>query len=188
GGRNAGYRETEGYDFDVSYRFDLENWGAFTTQWNTTYTVRDENLSTNAPGIPNQNTSFAGSFRIRSNLNLGWELGDFGASWTIRYYSAMKESCLSAAAFPEECSDPDYRYPNIDGESIAAPLNVTGATAFNDVQFRWTAPWKATISVGANNVFGREGPVMYTQPNANVSYYGGFDIGRFYYARYTQRF
>jgi hypothetical protein len=29
---------------------------------------------------------------------------------------------------------------------------------------------------------------MYTQPSANVSYYGGFDIGRFVYAKYTQNF
>ena len=59
---------------------------------------------------------------------------------------------------------------------------------FNDLQFRWKAPWNATVSVGANNAFNKVGPVLYSQPSANVSYYGGFDIGRFYYARYTQRF
>ncbi len=42
--------------------------------------------------------------------------------------------------------------------------------------------------VGANNVFNHEGPVMYSQPNSSFSYYGGFDIGRFYYMKYTQRF
>jgi len=51
------------------------------------------------------------------------------------------------------------------------------------VQVRWRAPWDATISVGANNVFERYGPVMYTKPSANVSYYGGFDIGRFIYMK-----
>jgi iron complex outermembrane recepter protein len=29
---------------------------------------------------------------------------------------------------------------------------------------------------------------MYSQPSANVSYYGGFDIGRFVYMKYQQRF
>jgi len=29
---------------------------------------------------------------------------------------------------------------------------------------------------------------MYTQPSANVSYYGGFDIGRMWYVKYTQKF
>ncbi|MEN9310207.1 MAG: hypothetical protein RLY77_332, partial [Pseudomonadota bacterium] len=28
----------------------------------------------------------------------------------------------------------------------------------------------------------------YTQPSANVNYYGGFDIGRFWYVKYTQKF
>jgi iron complex outermembrane receptor protein len=190
GSRNAGFRETEGYDFDVSYRFETENWGTFRTQWNTTYTARDEFLSTNDPGIPTQQVSFAGagSFRIRSNLNLSWERGDFGATWNVRYFSALKEDCLSAATYPDECNDADYRSPNTSGVSIADPQNVSGATVFNDVQFRWNAPWKATISIGANNVFEKYGPVFYSQPSANVSYYGGFDIGRFWYARYTQRF
>ena len=65
---------------------------------------------------------------------------------------------------------------------------MTGSNTFNDVQIRWKAPWDATIAIGANNVFERYGPVMYTQPSANVSYYGGFDIGRFVYMKYTQKF
>ena len=36
--------------------------------------------------------------------------------------------------------------------------------------------------------FEKIGPVMYTQPSANVNYYGGFDIGRFIYMKYTQKF
>ena len=45
-------------------------------------------------------------------------------------------------------------------------------------EFRWTAPWDATISVGANNVFDREGPQFYSQPSANVSYHGPYGLGR----------
>jgi iron complex outermembrane receptor protein len=29
---------------------------------------------------------------------------------------------------------------------------------------------------------------MYSQPSANFSYYGGYDIGRFIYMKYQQRF
>jgi iron complex outermembrane receptor protein len=29
---------------------------------------------------------------------------------------------------------------------------------------------------------------MYSGPNSQYSYYGGFDIGRFYYLRYQQTF
>ena len=63
-----------------------------------------------------------------------------------------------------------------------------GSVTFNDIELRWTAPWDATISVGANNVFDREGPQFYSQPSANVSYHGQYDIGRFLYMKYLQRF
>jgi iron complex outermembrane recepter protein len=29
---------------------------------------------------------------------------------------------------------------------------------------------------------------MFTAPNSNFPYYGGFDIGRFWYMKYQQRF
>ena len=67
-------------------------------------------------------------------------------------------------------------------------LNRLGSNTFNDLEFRWTAPWNATIALGANNVFNHEGPQMYSQPSANVSYNGQFDIGRFMYMKYQQRF
>ena len=56
------------------------------------------------------------------------------------------------------------------------------------MQFRYNLPWDATVSVGANNVFEKYGPVMYTKPNSVFSYYGGYDIGRFVYMKYQQRF
>lgn len=189
GSRNAGYRETEGYDFDVSYRLPTDRWGNFSFNWNSTYTVRDEFVTTNDPILfPSQNTSFGSAFRIRSNLATNWDMGDFGIGWNVRYYSAIKESCLSAAAYPDECSNPTYQYPGLQGQLVTSTYNNHGATVFNDLQFRWKAPWNATISLGANNAFNKVGPVLYSQPSANVSYYGGFDIGRFYYMRYTQRF
>lgn len=190
-GINAGEREVEGYDFDVAYRMNTDNLGTFGAQWNSTYTLRDDLVTTkNAVLHPNPFTgvSFGSNFRIRSNLNLTWESGPWGVSWMARYYSKMKEQCLSAASFPEECSDPGYRAPANDGTSVARAINTTGSNTFHDVQVRYNAPWNATVTLGANNVFERVGPVMYTQPSANVTYYGGFDIGRFIYMKYTQRF
>lgn len=191
-GINAGYREVEGFDLDVSYRLPTDRFGNFSAQWTSTYTSRDDLVTTKNPVThPNPRTGVGwagGAFRVRSNLNLGWEMGDFGASWTVRYFSGMKESCLSAVTFPEECNLPNYASPNNQGVAVGSATNQRGATVFNDVQLRWNAPWNATVAVGANNVFGRVGPTMYSQPSANVSYYGGFDIGRFLYMKYTQRF
>jgi len=195
-GLNAGYREVEGFDFDVGYRMPTDNWGNFAVQWTSTYTSRDDLVTTKNPvtnpnpftGVGWAGTTTGTHFRIRSNMNLSWESGAFGASWTARYYSGLKEACLSAAAFPDECTNPTYSAPSNQGAATFQATNETGSNTFHDLQLRWSAPWNATVSVGANNVFDRVGQVMYSQPSANVSYYGGFDIGRFLYMRYTQRF
>ncbi len=49
-------------------------------------------------------------------------------------------------------------------------------------------PWDATIALGANNVFDHRGALQYSAPNSSFAYYGGFDVGRFLYMKYTQRF
>lgn len=204
GGRNAGFREVEGYDFDIAYRYATDTMGAFSLVSNTTYTSRDVFINTNDPRVPLSAVGFGSTFRIRSNLNLGWQMGAFGVSWMARYYSSIKESCSyftpSAAGVPPvtephlECNGITYAPTGAflaDGVTPASGLsrrNRTGSNTFNDVQFRWEAPWNATVAVGANNVLDRVGPTLYSQPSANVSYYGGFDIGRFLYMKYTQRF
>ncbi|KAF1723038.1 TonB-dependent receptor plug domain-containing protein [Pseudoxanthomonas wuyuanensis] len=193
---NAGYREVEGFDFDVAYRLPTDSWGNFAIQWTSTYTSRDELVTTKDPvthpnpftGVGFASTVTGTHFRIRSNLNLSWESGAWGASWTARYFSGLKEQCLSVTQYPDECTDPAYRAPNNQGVSVQSAYNRTGSNTFHDLQLRWNAPWNATVSVGANNVFDHVGPVLYSQPSANVSYFGGFDIGRFMYMRYVQRF
>ncbi|MDG2517152.1 TonB-dependent receptor plug domain-containing protein [Lysobacter soli] len=200
GQRNAGYREVEGYDFDVTYRFDTEGYGAFKIQSNSSYTVSDVLVSTNDPRYPLSNVGRAvptASFRLRSNLNIGWEMGSFGVSWIARYYSGLSEACtyfVPGATEPNlECNEIKYAPTgalNPDGSPASSlqRYRETGSTTFNDVQLRWTAPWNATVTVGVNNVFDRVGPVMYSRPQSSFSYYGGFDIGRFMYLKYTQRF
>ena len=181
--RNAGYSEVEGYDLAVGYRWDTAAAGAFSVNWDSTYFADYDYKSTNDADTPvSPQVSFGSTFRLRSNLNLGWTYGDFGASWTVRYYSAMKESCY----FDEFCTDPNYQAPDTQG--TITPLNRVGSSTFNDVQLRWNAPWNATISVGANNVLGKEPPIMFSQPNSNYAFYGGHDIGRFMYMKYQQRF
>ncbi len=193
-GANAGFRKIEGYDFEASYRLKTENWGDFRLSSTTTYTSKDYFLSTNDARLPLSSVGITSSFRIRSNLNLGWQKGAFGATFNSRYYSSMKEGCtyfITGSTTPNlECNEVGFAPTGaLTGTtSQLTRRNRNGSNTFHDVQVRWNAPWDATISVGANNVFERYGPVMYTQPSANVSYYGGFDIGRFVYMKYTQKF
>ncbi|MBJ6983538.1 TonB-dependent receptor [Luteimonas sp. MC1750] len=185
GVRNSGYAETEGYDLDVNYALTTD-YGRFSARWATTYVSLYETKSTNdADEVPSQANGFGGTFRVRSNLNLSWNYNDFGVTWGMRYNSGTKESC---AGFGDgaHCSLPDYQAPDTLGAVV--PQNEVGSATFNDLQFSWNAPWNARIAVGANNVLDKDPPIYYTQPNSGFAFYGGHDIGRFIYARYTQKF
>jgi iron complex outermembrane receptor protein len=201
GGRNAGFREVEGVDFDVSYRTTTDL-GTFSVVANNSYTSKDVSVSTNDPRVPLSAVCIAGSgsttFRVRSNVNAGWTRGAFGVSWIARYYPSIKEGCTcfvpgntGPALEPNlECDDIGFKPTGlVTGTTSQLTRRVRhGSNTFHDIEFRFEAPWNASVAIGANNVFERSGPVMYSQPNANVSYYGGFDIGRFIYMRYTQKF
>nr|WP_199044881.1 TonB-dependent receptor [Dyella sp. ASV24] len=182
---NKGWEKTAGYDFGINYRFSLASIGQFVARWNTTYVdylniKADDNPTTKVQPFVGVANSAGVTFRTRSNVTLDWSKGIFGATWTVRYYSGMTEKC----SFTTECNEPNH----VDPFNGASPMRHVGSTTFNDVQFRWTLPWKGIVSVGANNVFDKQGPIMYTKPASSFVYYGGFDIGRFYYLKYSQRF
>jgi iron complex outermembrane receptor protein len=179
--RNAGFQETEGFDFDLTYKLDT-SLGRFDLAWLNTYVSKNELKTDNLEGVPSQLNGFGGNFRLRSNANLTWSKGPWAATWGTRYYSGTKENCY----FDDRCSLPDYAAPDTQGTNV--PMNELGANTFHDVQVRWTAPWNATVAVGANNVFEHYAAPAYDQPNSGYSYYGGFDIGRFVYMKYQQRF
>ncbi len=180
---NLGQMETEGYDLGVKYRLPEMSFGQISIDSQTTYTAKYDEVGQNSKGqnIIVGNVGSPGIFRVRSNLGVNWEYGDFGVNYTARYYSGMKETCVSKA---EGWCDLPNRYEN--GEK--APLRTTGSNTFHDLQVSYKAPWDATIAVGANNVFNHRGALQYSAPNSDFAYYGGFDIGRFLYMKYTQRF
>lgn len=184
---NKGRLETEGYDLGVRYKLPETAYGNFSVDWQVSY-ISEYNLwaNNNPDTVPQPSVSFAGTFRTRSNLGLDWQFGDFGATWTARYFSAMKEGCVITDEFDEDyCNIPDYVAPDVpDG----LPLRRVGSNTFHDVQFRYNTPWNGTVSVGANNVTDHKGPLMFSAPNNQFAYYGGFDIGRTVYMKYQQRF
>jgi len=182
---NAGYQETAGYDLGIGYGLPETSFGKFRIDWKSTYVDYLESKRDNDPNTPiEQFTGWNSNFRIRSNFKLDWSWGDFGATWTTRYYSGMKEACAYDVDGGPECNQPDF----VSSYTLAQPSHERGANSFHDVQFRYSTPWNATVSVGANNVFDHEGPVLYGKPNSDFAYYGGFDIGRFWYLKYQQRF
>jgi iron complex outermembrane receptor protein len=180
GTANLGKMDTEGYDLGIKYRLPELAIGQFNIDWQTSYLTKYDEAAQNAAGdnIMIGKVGQDALFRVRSNLGVNWSLGSFGVNYTARYYSGLNEACIAIG-----CTDPDrIAY----GET--APLRKTGSNTFHDLQVSWKAPWDATIALGANNVFDHKGPLMYSQQNSSFAYYGGFDIGRFLYMKYTQKF
>jgi len=181
---NLGRVKTEGWDIGLRYRLPELSIGRIALDWQSTYVskydeeVEDTQGNAVMEGYVGRPTA---AFRLRSNLGVNWSLGSFNASWNTRYYSGMAESCVRG----RPCTHPDRISI---GET--APLRKVGSNAFHDVQVSWQAPWNGTVSIGANNVFDHRGPIMFTFPASATSfpYYGGFDIGRFVYMKYQQRF
>lgn len=191
GERNAGWRRSKGWDLGIHYVLPPTPVGLFGLTFNGTYWTAQNTKADNADTTPVvHNSGFTNgdgpNFRYRVNAKLDWTLGSWGATWTTRLYSSMKEPCSydNTSAGGPECNMPGYVR-----NGVTLNVNRVGDTAFNDVQVRYTvAPIGATVSLGVNNVFDHFGGIMYTAPNSAYPYYGGFDIGRFYYVRYVQKF
>jgi iron complex outermembrane recepter protein len=191
GEENQGWLDVAGYDVDLSYALPKFSFGDFTLDSKSTYYTKND--TEQYAGVPvTYNNGFSSYWRVRSNFTIGWNYRDWGVTWTMRYYSPLKEACYNEAfsAFP--CTLPNYYLPGVG----VTPITQIPSVTFNDVQVSWKAPWNATISLGANNIFNRVGPYVYglfqvgSSSNTDnfFAYDPSYDYGRFVYLRYTQKF
>ncbi|SFK68652.1 TonB-dependent receptor plug domain-containing protein [Rhodanobacter glycinis] len=184
---NLGELKTEGYDFSAHYRLPQMTAGQFVVSLDSTYLSKYD--ITNGPGQPTEGQAGMvagtnGLFRIRANASLDWSYGNFGATWTVRYYSGLRDNCWDVGV---ECNEPNYTNPWIGTTGASSK----GAVAFNDAQFRYKLPWNASFSVGVNNIFNKKGPFYYAVTNAGQGegpYLPSFDIDRYFYVSYNQKF
>ncbi len=184
GEENQGYLETSGYDVTLSYALPKLSFGEFKLTSSSTYLSKFNTLQ--YPGVPvSYDAGTAGNWRVRSNFTVGWTYGDFGASWNLRYFSPQKATCYNPSYSAYPCTLPNY-YAAGTG---VTPLTQVPSVTFNDLQVYWNAPWHATISVGANNIFNRLGPYMYNGSGTDslYAYSASYDYGRFVYVRYSQK-
>ncbi|PQO92509.1 TonB-dependent receptor [Massilia phosphatilytica] len=187
GNANLGELQTKGLDLAVAWRFPRTAVGQFDVRSESTYvdTFRTRSMTTSDW----QNN--AGEFtynRLKSNLALDWNLGNWSATLASRYYSGVKVHCWSAAS-NEECSNPN------DPASWGTGYTKLGAMVYSDLALGYALPWKAKLLVGANNVFDRKPRIVY---DANTSFVNGtsassavdpqMPIDRLFYVRYNQSF
>ncbi|RDS81566.1 TonB-dependent receptor [Dyella monticola] len=186
---NLGSVTTSGYDLGIHYRLPETSFGRFRITSDSTYLTTYQ-ISSGPGSAPQDLAGFMngnqGLYRIRSNFQVDWDYKQYGASWTVRYYSGLKDSCYSVDP-AIECSRPDYINPWIGAYGISQK----GAVAFNDAQVRYTFPWQGVISLGVNNVFNKKGPFYYnvvSYGSGSPPYDPNFDVDRFFYLQYSQKF
>jgi iron complex outermembrane recepter protein len=202
---NEGFVDERGEDITMSYLFPDTPVGKFKIDTNGTYinSVKEQ-AAAGAPVVSNTLGSYDAVlgplWRFRDTTNINWNYRGFGATWTIRYYSSLTESCRPANPsmdlyFP--CN-----MPNADLVASPNGLQRQGALAFNDLQVNWDAPWKGRIALGATNVFNRRAPQSFlgvfqiagplgptgTDGFSQYAYNPMYDIGRVIYLKYEQKF
>jgi iron complex outermembrane recepter protein len=182
---NLGSGQVEGYDLQVVYRMPETAWGKFVFQWDSNYQV--ENNLFGAVGVYNG----IPTWRLRSNLNIGWQKGDWDATWSMRYYSGMDEACPFGNNYFEYGYTPTEVCPqeinDANGNFLRSENRIPSAT-YHDVQVAWKTPWNARVTLGARNVFGKDPPIV--RNSFAHSFDGAYDLpeGGFFYLQYNQKF
>jgi iron complex outermembrane receptor protein len=184
---NLGAINTTGFDFGIHYRLPKTSFGQFRVALDGNYLSKYQ--TNNGPGSQSRNLAgwmngTQALYRTRANLQADWDYKQFGASWTVRYYAGLKDSCYDVDI---ECDDINYPNPVYAYQGMARK----GSVAFNDAQFRYKTSRDGSISVGINNIFNKKGPFYYNVSNAGTGsppYNPAFDIDRYFYVQYSQKF
>lgn len=177
--QNSGYLRTEGLDFDVSYPIRLDDLGVPGLGGSLNVGVLATRVlafdQVNVPGTPEQKC--AGTFgnlcgqpipKWRVTLRAAWApIEDLTVYARYRYISEVTQD---VDAFSGTTSDPA-------SHSI-------GAQSYVDLSANWRVIDPVTLTVGVNNVFDNEPPVISRIFGANIrglanTFPGTYDLGRY---------
>lgn len=179
---NLGTIKTDGLDIKANWRSPEWSWGRLTAGLQSTTVFKYE--AVDIDGFKSQRdvgVEVADSAipDWQTNMQVGWSRGNWDASWTSRYISAVKEDCSNV---------PVSGAPGCMG---GVEFNKLGATTYHDLQIGWKDAFTLEglkLSVGVNNVFGKEPPVCLTC-SLNGYDAGTYDLpGSFWYVSADYRF
>ena len=191
---NIGSTDVSGIDFLMLYTFPETRFGEFKIAWDTAY-IDEYKVNDgfgNEDEFQGENLGDVGFPRWKSNLDLTWAYGNWGASWQMRYIHHQDEGCgdssdgdADSLSALDLCSSPfeEYYFDGSEG------TNTLGSTTYHDVQVTYDTPWyNSRITLGVNNVTDKDPPISYS------AFANSFDPtlyevpGRFPYARLSVRF
>ena len=196
---NLGRMDVKGWDLALRYRLGDTATGNWTFGFDGTYIDRfvidlDPSSDVDVPKYltGTYNKDFGNYSRIRARLFANWALGDWSASWRIRYVGpydvgsddlkqlTSADGMCTQFPNPETGQGPEYCYAKPYPSYMLHSVNV--GYALPSINSR--------IEVGVDNVFDKQPPILYQNNvlNANTDVSTFDTIGRYFWARYTVKF
>lgn len=189
---NIGGIETDGYDVNLTFVSPDTNIGQFAVGWYNTFLGDFTEIIPTAMGfedVTREGTENGDPERgwpeFKSTLTTNWTLGQWSASWSLRYIDEITEACRGGIldSNPAFCSDPNTDDPQMSFNDLDATLysDFTGTfrpAALDD---------SLEVTVGINNAFDEDPPTCFSCA------LNGFDAaiydvpGRFLYIRAAWR-
>jgi iron complex outermembrane recepter protein len=187
---NIGRLETDGFDWTVILSTPEASFGSLRFQWSNTYLAGYKEFTLGPSGslVPTERAGIElgsptrGYVRYKSTLSADWMVQSFVTSLTLRYLSALTESCPGAlfdAGAQGICSDPAQRRNEMESK------------VYTDLQLSWTPPifdQQLQLAIGVNNVLDEDPPPCLS---CSLNNYDGtlYPVpGRFFHARAALNF
>jgi iron complex outermembrane receptor protein len=188
GNANLGALETSGIDLSFSYRFGRTPYGQFTVRSDSTFVTKYKQQPDKESDYDDYLGQYDGGggtayYRQKSNISLDWNMGNWSATWTARYFGKIKDKCYSnSLTAPVECTDVNAV------ANWGRGVNQLGAMVYNDASVSYKTSWKGTIMVGANNIFDKKPRNTILGAASSSAVDANLPIDRFVYVRYNQVF
>ena len=154
---NAASIVSSGLDVGLRYKHALENGQQFRMTLNYTYldTLRIQPLADHPAesnvGQLNGPGRLGAGFKHRANLQLGYTVGAFEASWTLRYQSAMADTLGILRTDDSENFVPAYTYHDLQG------------------RYAFGSDARYSVYVGIQNLFDKQPPLMDQNRASNIT-------------------
>ncbi|HVI56298.1 MAG TPA: TonB-dependent receptor [Luteibacter sp.] len=183
---NLGKLWAAGTDVGLAYRFPESRYGKFNASLNGTYMKRydinPDTTDTSSVVIHNAGiyTYSYGNFpRWRALGTLNWSLGNWSASWRLRYVGRTQ---VGSADLDQGLSA-DSDVPGVERK--------IGAYVYHNVQVAYRVePWHTRIELGVDNLADKQPPLFFSNNvnNANTDVATYDLLGRYYWVRATVSF
>lgn len=181
---NVGSLEAEGVDINLRYNLPETAIGVFQFNLDASYLIQNDveaiagnsdTLVHNAGWFRDSSAGGNGHYaRWRAQSTVNWSYQSFEATWNARYIGGLKEN-------PGDTGEPD-------DPGFVSVRNIPSKT-YHDLQLSYNVEdWGTRFTLGVDNVANTDPPRIYSGFNSTTDDRTYPLMGRFWYARVTQRF